>query len=98
MPGLSADQQVEPAFTRIPELEPRDVNLEALGSRQLGHARVDLDPEHLAPACEQQRAGLAGTTADVQGGPRAIRHQCVDQRRRVGRAGAIVAELGDGAE
>ena len=97
MPRLRADRQLEAAPGRLPGLERRDLDVEPARSRERCHPRVELDAEHLAAASGEQRAGDAGAAGDVEHAARSIGEQRVDERRRVGGAGAVV-QLGDLAE
>ena len=91
MPCLSANQKIEHAMRRIPELERCDLHRDAVRSGHAGHPRVRLDPEHLAAPGEEQSCHLACSATNVEHSGRLAGQQFIDQRGRVRRARSIVA-------
>jgi AcrR family transcriptional regulator len=66
VPGLTGDHGVERSSGRIPFLELGDFDGEAVTSRELGHARVDLDPQHLAAHVHERSGGEPGADPDIE--------------------------------
>lgn len=82
MPRLGGDDRVERPAGWLPGFEGRHFDLQAAGSRDVGHPPIGLDAEH-GGAGRLELAGCdAGAAADVEHvGPRAPgndpRHQCI---------------------
>ena len=66
MPGLGRDYRVERPAGRLPVLERRHLDPQAVSFRELGHPRIWLDPEDGAAGGLELPARDAGSTAHVE--------------------------------
>jgi hypothetical protein len=66
VPRLGGDHGVERPAGWLPGFECRNLDLQAAGSREVGHPRVRLDAEHCAAGGLELPGCDAGATADVQ--------------------------------
>jgi hypothetical protein len=65
VPGLAGDDRIECSAGGVPSFERRHFDLEPASASQVGHPRVDVDPEHPAAGRLELPGGDAGTGTDV---------------------------------
>jgi hypothetical protein len=98
VPGLPGDDRVECPAGGVPGFEGRHLDLDPAAPRELGHARVGLDAQHLAAGRLELPGFDAGAAADVQDvGPGAGGDDPLDHSLGVAGPGPVVA-FGVGAE
>ena len=66
MPRLGGDDRVERPAGWLPGFEGRHLDLQAAGSREVGHPRIGLDAEHGAAGGLELAGCDAGAAADVE--------------------------------
>jgi len=73
MPRLARGQDIEEPAVAVPLLERRDLDANAGGLRDFGHASVGLDTDHRTPALSQTPRDDSRPTADVDDPARRLR-------------------------
>ena len=92
MPGHAGDDQVKRPPSRVPVLKLGDLHVEAVLPGELGHPRVDLDPEHPTSGSLKWACGNTGADAHVKNVTAGTRgDDRLHQLLRVAGSGAVIA-------